>query len=88
MVSTRKAWITDAMSTEPDARAVKRKRLNVSDRRARKAAAWQLFVKQIGRKAQRGVEPNDRKHSVGMDRSLRRMRPEDFDRLARDGEED
>jgi hypothetical protein len=45
-----------------------RKRLNASEKRERRAASWQLFVKRIGRKAQRGVEPNDRKHSVKMDR--------------------
>jgi len=57
-------------------------------RRDRTAANWQLFVKLIGRKAQRGVEPNDRKHSKQMDRRLRRMRPEDFDQLIRHGEDD
>lgn len=66
----------------------KLKRLSASEKRERRAASWQLFVKQIGRKAQRGVEPNDRKHDVPMDRSLRRMRPEDFDRFTRYGEED
>ena len=64
----------------------KRKRLD--KRRDRTAANWQLFVKLIGRKAQRGVEPNDRKHSVRMDRKLRRMRPADFDQLIRYGEDD
>jgi hypothetical protein len=38
----------------------KRKRLNAAEKRERKAAGWQLFVKQIGRKAQRGVEPRHR----------------------------
>jgi len=66
----------------------KRKRLNSDEKRERRAAGWQLFVKQIGRKAQRGIEPNDRKHSVKMDRRLRRMRPEDFDQLTRHGEDD
>jgi hypothetical protein len=68
--------------------ASKRKRLNSDQKRERKAAAWQIFVKRIGRKAQRGVEPNDRKHSKKMARSLRRMRPEDFDQLVRQGEDD
>src|SRR5262245_46873746 len=65
--------------------APKRKRLNRSEKRERKAAAWQLFVKLVGRKAQRGVEPNDRKHSKRMDRSLRRMQPELLDRLVTEG---
>jgi hypothetical protein len=66
----------------------KRKRLNVNEKRERKASGWQLFVKLVGRKAQRGCEPNDRRHSKKADISLRRMRPEDFDRLIRYGEDD
>jgi hypothetical protein len=66
----------------------KRRRLNVAEKRERTAAGWQLFVKLIGRKAQRGVEPNDRKHSKKADVRLRRMRPEEFDRLIRHGEDD
>jgi hypothetical protein len=66
----------------------KRKRLDRKAKRDRTAESWQLFVKLIGRKAQRGVEPNDRKHSKQMDRRLRRMRPEDFDQLIRYGEDD
>jgi hypothetical protein len=80
------AWNRNALADETKERP--RKRLNASEKRERKAASWQLFVKRIGRKAQRGVEPNDRKHSVKMDRRLRRMQPEDFDRLARHGEDD
>jgi hypothetical protein len=58
---------------EPQARDVsKRKRINSDQKRERKAASWQIFVKRIGRKAQRGVEPNDRKHSKKMAASLRR----------------
>lgn len=68
--------------------APKRKRLNADQKRERRAAGWQLLIKQIGRRAQRGVEPNDRKHSKKVDVRLRRMRPEDFDRLIRHGEED
>jgi hypothetical protein len=71
-----------------DGAALSHKKINVTEKLERRAARWQLFVKYIGRKAQRGVEPNDRKHSVRMDRSLRRMRPEDFDTLVRYGEED
>ena len=64
------------------------KRLSASQKRELKAAGWQLFLKQIGRKAQRGVEPNDRKHNKKMDRFLRQMRPQEFDRLTRHGEDD
>jgi hypothetical protein len=74
--------------SQREAPAPKRERLNSDEKVERKAAAWQLFIKSIGRKAQRGVEPNDRKHSIRMDKMLRRMPPEDFDRLIRYGEED
>ena len=40
----------------------KRKRLNMVEKRERRVVDWQLFIKLMGRKAQRGVEPNDRKH--------------------------
>ena len=59
-----------------------------ADRRAKKAAAMQLFAKQIGRQAQKGVEPNDRKHDIAVERTLRRMPPEEFDRLLREGEDE
>ena len=59
---------------------------NRKKKRDRTAASWQRFVKLLGRKTQGGVEPNDRKHSVRMERKLRRMRPEDFDQWIRDGE--
>jgi hypothetical protein len=70
-----------------DGAALSRKKLNATEKR-RSAARWQLYVKYIGRKAQRGVEPNDPKHGVRMDRSRRRMPPENFDKLVRYGEED
>ena len=41
-----------------------------------------------GRKAQRHREPNDRKYSKKAQSALRRMGPEDFDRLIRPGDDD
>ncbi len=64
------------------------KRLSAAEKRERKAVDWQLFVKQIGRQAQRHHEPNDRRHNKDDDISLRRMRPDDFDDLIRYGEDD
>ena len=49
-----------------------------SDKQRNDAA---LFVKKAGRKAQKGVEPNDRGYDHEFQKKLRRMRPEDFDRL-------
>jgi len=63
-----------------------RKRLNASERRARKAAALQLLVKQVGRKAQKGVEPNDRRHSREVELAMTRLAPDELDHLLRDGE--
>ena len=73
---------------EPPGTAKPKRRLTAKEKEERKAADWQLFVRQAGRKAQRGREPNDRLHSNEDDTSLRRMRPQDFDRLIRHGEED
>jgi hypothetical protein len=64
-----------------------RKRLNASGRRTLKAAALQLFVKQVGRKAQKGEEPNDRSYSWKTAAAVRRMSSDQLDELLRDGEE-
>ncbi len=45
------------------------------------------YLRQIGRKAQKGQEPNDRRFDRKLDEKLKRMRPEDVDALFR-GEED
>jgi hypothetical protein len=71
--------------TEGKPRA-KKKRLNISEKEERTAAEWRRFIKLVGRKAQRGREPNDRKHSKDADIALRRIRPEDFDRIIRFGD--
>ena len=47
-----------------------------------------LYLKKVGRKAQKGQEPNDRGHDRRLEQKLRRMRPEEFDAVIRDGEED
>ena len=72
----------DSEVTEP-----KRKRLNADQRRATKAAAIQQFAKQYGRKAGRS-EPNDRHYDREVEKAVRKMRPEDLDRLLREGEDD
>lgn len=42
------------------------------------------YVRQVGRKAQKGVEPNDRSHDRKLEEKLKRMKPEEFDALLRD----
>ena len=42
-----------------------------------------LFVKQYGRKARKGFDPNDRDYSREVEKKLKKMRAEDIDRLLR-----
>jgi hypothetical protein len=69
----------DRVRTKP-----KRKKLNAVQRRELKAAALQLFVKRVGRQVQRGVEPNDRKHSRDVEKAADQMAPEEFYELTAD----
>ena len=64
-----------------------RKRLNAAERRGRKAAALQLYVKQVGRRAQKGTEPNDRLSKRETTDAVRRIPTGELDRLLRHGEE-
>jgi hypothetical protein len=65
----------------------KRRRLNADQKRALKAATVSVFVQCYGRKAQRGVEPNDRRYSRDVEKALKQMKPEALDSLLRDDEE-
>jgi len=56
-------------------------------KKARLIEAAARYLRQIGRKAQKGQEPNDRRFDRKLDEKLKRMRPEDVDALFR-GEED
>jgi hypothetical protein len=51
-----------------------------------KAAALHTFIRQYGRKAQKGVEPNDRSYDPAIERAIKHLRPEELDRLLRDDE--
>jgi hypothetical protein len=64
------------------------RKLNVDEKRALKAASLQLFVKAYGRKAQKRVEPNDRKYSREIEQIAKRLPPDELDALLRDGEQD
>lgn len=65
----------------------KRPRLNADKRRALKAARLQQFVQQYGRKAQKGIEPNDRHYDRRFEKAVKRMKPDELDQLLRDDEE-
>jgi hypothetical protein len=61
--------------------------MKARDKKQRLANATAVYLRQIGRQAQKGVEPNDRSYDRKLDEKLKRMRPEDVDSLFR-GEED
>ena len=65
----------------------KRKRLNADERRERKAAELQIFAKNYARKAHAGSDPNDRRYARETVDMVRHMRPDELDRLLRNGEE-
>lgn len=73
------------MAEEP---AKPKRRPNAQQRRALSAATVQKFLTDTGRKAHRGApDPNDRSTDHEVELRLKRMKPEDVDRLMRDDEE-
>jgi hypothetical protein len=61
--------------------------MKARQKKLRLTLATALYLRQIGRRAQKGEEPNDRGFDRKLDEKLKRMRPEDVDALFR-GEED
>lgn len=59
----------------------------MNKRQKRLHAQMGTFVKQYGRKAQRGKDPNDRPHSRYIQGKVKRMTPEEFDSLLKGEEE-
>jgi hypothetical protein len=57
--------------------------MKARDKKQRLFAATALYLRQIGRQAQKGAEPNDRAFDRKLDEKLKRMRPEDVDALFR-----
>jgi len=66
-----------------------KKKLNADQKRARRAGDLSVFVRQYGRKAQKGMEPNDRSYDreTGT-KAVRRLKPSVMDELLRDDESD
>lgn len=58
-----------------------RKKMNASQRQEMKAASLQRFAKQYARKAQRGRDPNDRQYDRDIELQVKRMKPEELNRL-------
>jgi hypothetical protein len=63
-----------------------RRRLTSSERRALATAEVCRFVQQYERKAQKGVEPNDRRYDRKVEKKVKRMRPDQLDSLLRNDE--
>ena len=58
-----------------------RRHLNAAQKRALKAAAVRVFMQKYGRKAQRGVEPNDRRYDRDIEKVVKKMTPAELDKL-------
>lgn len=58
--------------------------LNADERRALKAAEIGRFLREYGRKAQKGCDPNDRRFDRKTERRVRHMSAAAFDRLVRE----
>ena len=78
----------DAARRPMETRTPERRRLNADQKRALKAGALQVFVRQYARKAQKRTEPNDRRYDLDIQAALKRTNPMVLDRLLRDDEED
>lgn len=64
-----------------------KKKLNRDQQRARKAGEFAVFMRQYARKAQRGVEPNDRQFDRGIESAVKRMPADELDRLLREDDD-
>lgn len=62
----------------------------MSGRRERIRRELGGFLKEYGRSSRfrNGMDPNDRQYSRKLETQIKRMRPEDLDRLMRDDEDD
>jgi hypothetical protein len=95
MVTSKALWFQRKeikhMTSKPPAGATPpakpRRRLNAAQRKALKAARLATFLREAGRKAQRGTEPNDRRDTYDLGRKIRSIPAEEMDRLLRDDEE-
>jgi hypothetical protein len=58
--------------------------ITMSKRRRRLVGELGRFIRQYGRKAQRGREPNDRRYDRGIERLAKRMDPAELDELLRE----
>lgn len=57
-------------------------------KRDKLASELAIYLREVGRRAQKGQEPNDRGHDREFERKLKRMSPLEIDALARAEDED
>jgi hypothetical protein len=62
------------------------KKLNADQKRARRVGELGVFLRQYARKAQKNLEPNDRRYDRAVAKQVQQMSPEELDRLLRDDE--
>lgn len=72
---------------EPSVEVNLKKKLNRDQQRARKAGELAVFMRQYTRKAQRGVEPNDRQFDRSIESAVKRMPAAELDRLLREDDD-
>ncbi|VWB63861.1 hypothetical protein BLA14095_02869 [Burkholderia lata] len=56
------------------------------NRKSRLAGALGVFVKRYGRKAQKRLDPNDRRYDHDVERTMRRLSPADLSDLLADAD--
>lgn len=57
------------------------------NRQSRQAGALGVFVKRYGRKAQKHLDPNDRRYDHDVERTMRRLSPADLSDLLADADD-
>ncbi len=62
------------------------RKLTAEEKRARTAGEVARFVQQYARRSRSGLDANDRGHDRGIEARIKRMRPEELDRLLREDE--
>ena len=62
------------------------RKLTAEEKQARTAGEAAKFVQQYARKARSGLDPNDRRYDRDIEARIKRMNPEELDRLLREDE--
>lgn len=55
--------------------------MKADEKKRRLTDAAATYLRKVGRRKQKGQEPNDREHDRKLEQQLKRMRPEDIDTL-------